>query len=109
MFDFLSRNKAFIGVIIGTFVLLFGGVFLLTKNNGVSTPAVKISNEVLAPDDSQKTSGIVNGNYQTATSSASVTLVEFGDYQCPACGEYHPFVKQLLTDLAGKVNFVFRD
>src|SRR5262245_29239277 len=27
---------------------------------------------------------------------AEVTLVEFGDYQCPSCGAYHPFVKEIL-------------
>src|SRR5499427_2183224 len=28
---------------------------------------------------------------------AEVTLVEFGDYQCPSCGAYHPFVKEILS------------
>jgi protein-disulfide isomerase len=28
---------------------------------------------------------------------AEVTLVEFGDYQCPSCGAYHPFVKEILN------------
>jgi protein-disulfide isomerase len=25
-----------------------------------------------------------------------LTLVEFGDYQCPSCGAYHPLVKEIL-------------
>ncbi len=29
--------------------------------------------------------------------AAKVTLVEFGDYQCPSCGAYHPVVNELLT------------
>lgn len=29
--------------------------------------------------------------------TAKVTLVEFGDYQCPSCGAYHPLVKELLS------------
>src|SRR5262245_4833845 len=28
---------------------------------------------------------------------AQLTLVEFGDYQCPSCGAYHPFVKEILS------------
>jgi protein-disulfide isomerase len=28
---------------------------------------------------------------------AQVTLVEFGDYQCPSCGAYHPFTKEILS------------
>ena len=107
--DFLARNKVFISVIAITLALLFGGVFLMSRGGSNSSSPKQFSSEVLAPADSEKTSGIVNGVYQPATSSASIVLVEFGDYQCPACGVYHPFVKQLLTDLAGKVTFVFRN
>jgi protein-disulfide isomerase len=28
---------------------------------------------------------------------AELTLVEFGDYQCPSCGAYHPLVKEILN------------
>ena len=29
--------------------------------------------------------------------NARLTLVEFGDYQCPSCRAYHPFVQELLS------------
>jgi len=106
--DFIGRNKVFIGIVAITCILLFGGVFLMSRGSTGSTPT-KANPDILMPADSEKTSGIVNGNYQAASPSAKVTLVEFGDYECPACGAYHPFVKQLLTDLPGKVNFIFRN
>ena len=34
--------------------------------------------------------------------NAQVTLVEFGDYQCPSCGAYHPFVKEILNAIRSK-------
>lgn len=40
---------------------------------------------------------------------AGLTLVEFGDYQCPYCGAAHPLVKQLQKDLGQKLRFVFRN
>src|ERR1700721_2740246 len=40
---------------------------------------------------------------------APVTLVEYGDYQCPACGAAHPMVKVILKHLGAKVRFVFRN
>lgn len=40
---------------------------------------------------------------------ARVTLLEFGDYQCPYCGAAYPIVKQLRTDLGDAMRFVFRN
>lgn len=40
--------------------------------------------------------------------SASVTLVEYGDYQCPFCGRAHPIVKELLALRPDTVRLVFR-
>ncbi|MGA2910697.1 MAG: thioredoxin domain-containing protein [Candidatus Microgenomates bacterium] len=108
--DFLKRNKVFIIVVLATLVLLIGGIYLFSRGSGNSTTlSSTVSSSLLIPQNDYETSGIVNGNYLLATPSASVTLVEFGDYECPACGEYHPMVKQLLTDFAGKVIFVFRN
>jgi protein-disulfide isomerase len=40
---------------------------------------------------------------------APVTLLEFGDYQCPYCGEAYPVIKQLQQALGDKMRFVFRN
>lgn len=90
MLDLINRNKTFIGIVVVTLIILFAGVFLMSKGGTEST-------STLISEDSQK-----------SDSSAQLVLVEFGDYQCPACAVYHPFVKQLLSDFPGKVNFVFR-
>lgn len=37
-----------------------------------------------------------------------VTLVEYGDFQCPACAAAHPVVKQMLRHYQGNLCFVFR-
>jgi protein-disulfide isomerase len=39
---------------------------------------------------------------------AVVTLVEYGDFQCPACGMAYPAVKQIQRHYAGNLRFVFR-
>jgi protein-disulfide isomerase len=41
--------------------------------------------------------------------SAPVTLVEYGDYQCPACGQAYPILKELLGRVGEQVRFVFRN
>lgn len=40
---------------------------------------------------------------------APVTLVEYGDYECPYCGAAHPVVQKLLKRLEHELRFVFRN
>lgn len=39
---------------------------------------------------------------------SKVTLIEYSDFQCPACAAYHPVVKQILNEFNGKIYFVYR-
>ena len=39
---------------------------------------------------------------------ASVTLVEYGDFECPYCGRAEPILRQLLSEVGDDVRFVFR-
>jgi protein-disulfide isomerase len=40
---------------------------------------------------------------------APVTLVEYGDYECPFCGRAHPIVQQLQRQFGQQLRFVFRN
>jgi len=40
---------------------------------------------------------------------AVVTLVEYGDYECPHCGRAYPIVKQIQEQLGPRLRFVFRN
>lgn len=37
-----------------------------------------------------------------------VTLIEYGDFQCPSCGAYYPVLKTLEEEYSKNVSFVFR-
>ena len=39
---------------------------------------------------------------------AGVVLVEYSDFQCPACGAYHPIVKQLVEEMGNDFAFIYR-
>src|SRR5258707_5783325 len=41
-------------------------------------------------------------------SHAPVTIVEYGDFECPNCKQAAPAVKHLLTRFAGRVRVVYR-
>ena len=40
---------------------------------------------------------------------APCTLVEYGDYQCPSCGQAYPIVKQIQKHFGKRLRFVFRN
>jgi len=40
--------------------------------------------------------------------TAPVTLVEYGDYECPYCGAAHPVVKEIRRQLGNELRFAFR-
>jgi len=40
---------------------------------------------------------------------AAVTLVEYGDYECPFCGAAYPIVREVQQKLGDRLRFVFRN
>jgi protein-disulfide isomerase len=40
---------------------------------------------------------------------AAVTLLEYGDYECPYCGAAYPIVKEVQARMGDRLRFVFRN
>ena len=40
---------------------------------------------------------------------AAVTLVQYGDYECPYCGEAYPILKEVEARMGERLRFVFRN
>lgn len=80
--------------------------FLLWQMNRSSTPSIPVAVTV-QPSDTAGFRGYVLG-----TDSAAVEVIEYADYQCPACQQFAtvewPYVKERLVQ-TGKVRWVFRD
>ena len=92
-----TEMKMMGGVLLVTVLIVIGGAFLV----GGSTTA---DNEPVAPEL------LVRGNsHSTGPTDAKVTVVEFGDFECPACGSLHPILQQLkTTNKDASVRFVYR-
>ncbi len=97
-----------ISVISALFVLMFVGIIAIAKNkNNPKTEDGKVQIadnghiKIVEPKETDSTASAVN--------SKVVTLVEYGDFQCPACKLYHPDVKQLLVNNPGKLKLVFKN
>lgn len=52
----------------------------------------------------------VNSNdHVQGNKNAPITLVEYGDYQCPHCGHAYPIIKSIQKKFGDKLKFVFRN
>lgn len=48
-------------------------------------------------------------DHAQGAADAAVTLVEYGDYECPYCGAAYPIVKRLQRQMGDRLRFVFRN
>lgn len=72
-------------ILLATIVLIFGAVFFLGKNSG--SPKNTLDSAQLQINYSK--------GQKIGTDSAKITLVEFSDFQCPACAAAEPFVRKI--------------
>jgi protein-disulfide isomerase len=87
-------------IIIGLIVVVVGFIIyaMLKPDSQTSNGRPKV-----AADPAK----LSEGNFQ-GPADAKVTLSEFGDYQCPACGKYYPELKNnILPPYQGRIKFVF--
>lgn len=83
-------------IILTVVVVALVGLFFMTKKD--SSPSnLSIDPKVVSETDH------VRGD-----KNSPVTLIEYGDFQCPGCGSYYPIIKSLESKYTGKVKFVFR-
>ncbi|MBP9814190.1 thioredoxin domain-containing protein [Candidatus Woesebacteria bacterium] len=94
MNNLTSESKFFLSIFLGSALLLVGAAFVLSR----PTPKVVIPKETLIP----------NNAHTIGSSSASAYLVEFSDFECPACGTFEPTVKSLTTKYADRLLFSYR-
>jgi protein-disulfide isomerase len=89
-----NMSKTFLGVL-AAIVLLFAGIMVFSNKS--SAPGSDKSNPKTLTQH-------IEGQGKTG-----VKLVEYGDYQCPFCGQYYPIVKQVQAEFNNQIFFQFRN
>ncbi len=52
---------------------------------------------------------VTSADHIKGPENASVTLIEYGDFQCPSCLSYYPYVIQLTKDFPTMLRMVYRN
>jgi protein-disulfide isomerase len=53
-------------------------------------------------------SPVGNDDHTRGPAGAPLTLIEYGDFQCPYCAQAHAVVREIERRFAGRLRFVFR-
>jgi protein-disulfide isomerase len=86
-------DKRFMGIL-GILVVIFLGIFIISQRSSGS-PSTSSSS---APTNNVEGQG-----------AKGVTLIEYGDFECPICGEFYQPMKQVFTDNSQNIYFQFRN
>lgn len=63
----------------------------------------------MSDGETQLSPAVGPDDHVSGNADAAITLVEYGDYQCPYCGMAYPIVKELQRELGGALRLVFRN
>lgn len=85
-------KNAIIGVIVFT-ILFLGLGWLMVGRTPTNTPVDLTTTQT---------------DHITGNASASATLIEYSDFQCPACASYQPLVNQIKDELGDNLQIIFR-
>ena len=57
---------------------------------------------------SRLTNPVSDTDHRSGPDDAPVTLVEYGDFECPSCGAAYPIVEDVRKKMGARLRFVFR-
>lgn len=90
-----GESKLLLGILLATIAIMGTAVYFFSRP---TPPPKPIAREELIAADS----------FTIGNASASAYLVEFSDFQCPACRAFAPVVDELAKKYADKLLFVYR-
>jgi protein-disulfide isomerase len=98
----MQNVKILIATLVLTLVAVFG-LSWLSKNWLAPSPGT--SSQLSVPESELIAN---NPHVRGATESAQYTIVEFSDFECPACASVSPYLEDIVARYPDKVRLVYR-
>jgi len=96
----VARNQMV--VCVGAFLVGVPAFYLLARHSELAPSAPPAPTEALA------TRLVRPQNHMAGNPQSPVTVVEFGDFECPACGREEPIAREIRARYSNQIRFVFR-
>jgi protein-disulfide isomerase len=87
------------------------GIFVAVVVIGTIAAAILSKGNTTASTDFVATTvpALTAADWSRGNTTSAVSVIEYGDFQCPACGAYEPIMEQLTKDYGTSVRFAFRN
>ena len=102
-----SRTTAWF--IVGFIVLVTAGVIIAGAYSSNSSSNGNSSSTVPAGFVATTVPAITADDHTQGNAKATVSLIEYADYECPACAEYTPVVQEVVQNYSSSIRYVFRN
>lgn len=93
-----TQKRIIIWVAVGlVLIVTVIGIWKGSEITSTQTPRAEELSEAVLPTDWTK-----------GAETPKVTIVEYSDFQCPACAAYHPLVEKIFADNKDNITFTYR-
>jgi len=91
-----KKTKAWAAWVLVVVVIVLGLWWLVARSNSSPDAPIPPSADITAQDHTKGPEG------------AEVNIIEYSDFQCPACGAYFSIVQQLVEEFGNSIQFAYR-
>lgn len=92
----ISKGAAVTWIAAAILVIGIVGIIFLSRSSSTISP------------DQAKILEVKQSDQSTGPANAPVTIIEYSDFQCPACATYSPVLNQLVKDFPTSLRLVYR-
>lgn len=85
-------------------VAILAGLVAFSRQSSVNVEGVNNNTVRTTADESSAITDQIFGK-----KDSKVTVIEYGDFQCPGCGTFHTNFAPIMDDYKDKITFVFRN
>ncbi len=97
-----------LGFIILGSQLMRGGSFNLGTGAKAAPIVVDQGNDDSEPAPTGAVPAVSDEDHILGDKNAPVTIIEYSDFECPFCGQFHPTMQQVMKEYPTQVRWIFR-
>lgn len=110
----MKRLTPFIIIFLVLGVAVGSALYMTRSNSTTPTPAGNPTPQASgsgAPTPAPARTGVPGADppHTLGPANAPVKIEEFGDFECPPCGMFHPILKQMVQEFGDQIQVTFRE